>query len=364
MTEYWVSKKQYWCKYCNIWIRDDAPSRRQHETGLKHIGNKERFIRDLYRGGEKAKKEKAQEAAEMARIDAAAAAAYAHDAASGAVCPSPLALSSASPAPSSSMAKARDSRPKDKFSNYSTAAQLGFVDPDAEKSTYEIEQEIKGRAGEPGQWEEVVAPPPLIEAYSTSMNGAKRNREEEDEEGEGWKFEHKGKRPAHDPYDDDWDPSSLKGLKVKKKEETLFGDKKMKVEGEAVKQEPSTQAWQQVQPKDELGLQKEGWTGMIELKPKMKESDKVFIPGGGWVKVERSLADEVKTEEPETAEDVKADADIKKLEKEASVETTAVTSDAIKEEPDLKPDFSAPEPTASGESMFKKRRPPPSNRKR
>lgn len=196
------------------------------------------------------------------------------------------------------------------------------------------------------------------------MNGAKRNREEKDEEGEDWKFEHKGKKPVHDPYDDDWDPSSLKGLRVKKKEEALFADKKMKVEGEAVKQEPSTQVWQQVQPKDEPGLQKEGWTGKIELKATMKESDKVFIPGGGWVKVERSLADEMKTEEPETAQDVMADADMKKLEKEASVETTAVTDEAITEEPDRKPDISAPEPTAHGESMFKKRRPPPSNRKR
>lgn len=25
LCRYWVSKKQYWCKYCNIWIRDDAP---------------------------------------------------------------------------------------------------------------------------------------------------------------------------------------------------------------------------------------------------------------------------------------------------------------------------------------------------
>lgn len=25
MHRYWVSKKQYWCKYCNIFVRDDAP---------------------------------------------------------------------------------------------------------------------------------------------------------------------------------------------------------------------------------------------------------------------------------------------------------------------------------------------------
>lgn len=277
--------------------------------------------------------------------------------------PSSLASSSASPAPSSSTAKARDSRPKDKFSDYSTAAQLGFVDPDTEKSAYEIEQEIKGRAGEPGQWEEVVVPPPLTEA-SMSMTGAKRNRGEEDEEGEGWKFEHKGKKPVHDPYDDDWDSSSLKGLKVKKKEETLFKDKNMKEKEGVIKQEPSTQAWQQVQPKDGPGLQKEGWTGKIELKPKTKGNDKVFIPGGGWVKVEGSQAHEGKREESEAAEDVKPD--MKKLEEAVLVEATAVTNEAMEEEQDVKPDVSAPsapEPASSG-SMFKKRRPPPSNRKK
>lgn len=25
IRRYWVSKKQYWCKYCNIFVRDDAP---------------------------------------------------------------------------------------------------------------------------------------------------------------------------------------------------------------------------------------------------------------------------------------------------------------------------------------------------
>jgi WW domain-binding protein 4 len=48
----------------------DAQSRRQHETGLKHSGNKERFIRDLYRNGNKAKLEKEEEAVQIARIEA------------------------------------------------------------------------------------------------------------------------------------------------------------------------------------------------------------------------------------------------------------------------------------------------------
>ena len=56
MSEYWVSHKRYLCKYCNIYIADDAPSRRQHEGGLKHKGNVERFVRGLYKAGEKRKR--------------------------------------------------------------------------------------------------------------------------------------------------------------------------------------------------------------------------------------------------------------------------------------------------------------------
>ena len=47
----------------------DLKSRKQHETGLKHIGNRERYIRDIYKEGNTAKREKEQEAAEIARIE-------------------------------------------------------------------------------------------------------------------------------------------------------------------------------------------------------------------------------------------------------------------------------------------------------
>lgn len=49
---------------------DIPQSRRQHETGLKHQGNKERFIRNLYKQGNQAKHAKAQEAIEIAKIEA------------------------------------------------------------------------------------------------------------------------------------------------------------------------------------------------------------------------------------------------------------------------------------------------------
>ena len=69
MSEYWVSHKRYFCKYCNIYIADDAPSRRQHEGGLKHKGNVERFVRGLYKAGEKRKQDLEEERREMARIE-------------------------------------------------------------------------------------------------------------------------------------------------------------------------------------------------------------------------------------------------------------------------------------------------------
>src|SRR6266498_4808342 len=56
MSEYWVSKKKYFCKYCEIYITDDAPSRQQHENGLRHKGNVERFVCGIYKTGEKQKR--------------------------------------------------------------------------------------------------------------------------------------------------------------------------------------------------------------------------------------------------------------------------------------------------------------------
>lgn len=69
MSEYWVSKKRYFCKYCQVYIADDAPSRQHHESGLRHKGNMERFIRGIYKAGEKKIKDAAEERREMARVE-------------------------------------------------------------------------------------------------------------------------------------------------------------------------------------------------------------------------------------------------------------------------------------------------------
>ncbi|WWC71038.1 uncharacterized protein I206_104991 [Kwoniella pini CBS 10737] len=346
MTEYWVSKKQYYCKYCSIYIRDDAPSRKQHETGLKHIGNVERYIRDLYKSGSVAKKEKAAEAAEMARIEASAAAAYANDRASG------LASSSKSPLPSTSTPPppiASSSRPKaptDRFSNYSTAEQLGFHET---KTAYEIAQEIKNDIGQPSAWETVEIPSSV---EGGNLIGEKRkfgvNGEEEDEENEGWKFEYDKPSLQHkkvkDPYEDDWDPSYLKKLKVKKKEDKII------VNPEQVKKEL-----------EEKGLNRQKWTGKLELNApattsKPGKEGLEYIEGGGWVKKDDEDDNGVITTEDQTTEDVKPDLSEKNGVADGEIEQPSMG--------DTKSAVAAEEPPTTGASMFKKRRPPPSSRKK
>ncbi|KXN90845.1 WW domain-binding protein 4 [Leucoagaricus sp. SymC.cos] len=150
MSEYWVSKKKYFCKYCEIYIADDAPSRQHHENGLKHKGNIERFIRGIYKAGEKKKKDQEEEKREMARVEQAPRAAFAQDVSFGhaKVGSAPVASSSSSSAPRKPATK-----PSNPFANYTTAAQLGIEDPDAEKL------EIRKSQGLIGEWQ-LVDPTP------------------------------------------------------------------------------------------------------------------------------------------------------------------------------------------------------------
>ena len=161
MADYWVSKKKYFCKYCDIYIADDAPSRQHHESGMRHKGNLERYIRGIYKTGEKRKKDLEEEKREMAVIERAANAAYAQDVGAG------LAKGSSAPVASTSAAAARQPPPKpsNPYANYTTAAQLGFSDPDVERLA--AERAVRQSQGVAGEWE-VVAPAPLANAAEPS----------------------------------------------------------------------------------------------------------------------------------------------------------------------------------------------------
>ncbi|KAJ1304648.1 hypothetical protein OPQ81_005789 [Rhizoctonia solani] len=168
MSEFWVSKKRYWCKYCGISIADDAPSRQHHESGLRHKGNVDRYIRDIYKTSEKKKKDAAEEALELKRIDAAAKEAYAKDIGSGAAAASTSASASSSvPGYKPAGAKPPPPKPTDKFANYSTAESLGYVDEAV------AEAQRRQTEGVAGAWELVLPTPPAPKS-KTPEEGGKR----------------------------------------------------------------------------------------------------------------------------------------------------------------------------------------------
>ncbi|KAJ7783078.1 hypothetical protein B0H16DRAFT_1658469 [Mycena metata] len=173
MSEYWVSKKKYFCKYCDIYIADDAPSRQQHENGLRHKGNTERFIRSIYKAGEKKKKDDEEERREMVRVEQAAQIAFAQDVGAG------RAKLSSAPTPSTSAPVRKPApKPSNPYTNYSTAKQLGYDDPDAERLAAEAER--RRMQGVAGHWEMVT--PSEAAAPSSTEAGTKRSAEALDEE--------------------------------------------------------------------------------------------------------------------------------------------------------------------------------------
>ncbi|KAJ7045460.1 hypothetical protein C8F04DRAFT_1206350 [Mycena alexandri] len=209
MSEYWVSKKKYFCKYCDIYIADDAPSRQQHENGLRHKGNTERFIRSIYKAGEKKKKDDEEERREMARVEQAAQIAFAQDVGAG------RAKLSSAPTPSSSAPVRKPApKPSNPYTNYSTAKQLGYDDPDAERLAAEAER--RRMQGVAGHWEMVT--PSESATPSSTEAGTKRSAEALDEE-ESREFKLRKKTMATG-LGQIYDPGAI-SIQLKKKEEPV-----------------------------------------------------------------------------------------------------------------------------------------------
>jgi len=216
MSEYWVSKKRYFCKYCDTYIADDAPSRQHHENGLRHKGNVERFVRGLYKAGEKQKKDAEEEKREMMRIERvcihhllphpipllrlpsncptekAASAAFAEDVGAGrAQYPS-----SSTAAPRASTSSSQKPKRSDGISNYSTPESLGYTDPDIERALAEAER--RRTQGFAGEWQVVEpnpAEPPSGTSEETKPGDTTRHTDDNQEA--------PNKRPPSDPADED-----------------------------------------------------------------------------------------------------------------------------------------------------------------
>ncbi|ETW80540.1 hypothetical protein HETIRDRAFT_246235, partial [Heterobasidion irregulare TC 32-1] len=225
MSEYWVSKKRYFCKYCDIYITDDAPSRQQHESGLRHQGNKDRFVRGLYKAGEKRKKDLEEEKREMARIEQAAQAAFSQDVGAGHAKP----ITSHTPTPSvASSSRKPAPRAGGVFADYSTAESLGYTDPDLEHALAEAER--RQQQGFVGEWQIVENTTPPMSAHfggqpaediksgaEPAEGGNKRRAEEplDEEDEHRWKLR---KKTISVGLGEIYDPGII-AIKVKPKKE-------------------------------------------------------------------------------------------------------------------------------------------------
>ncbi|KAH9985807.1 hypothetical protein BJV74DRAFT_964753 [Russula compacta] len=180
MSEYWVSKKRYFCKYCDVYIADDVPSRQHHENGLRHKGNVERFVRGLYKAGEKRKKDAEEEKREMRRIEQAAGAAFAQDVSAGRA----QYAATASTASTSRATASSGQKPKNSggISDYSTPESLGYTDPDIERARAEAER--RRMQGVAGDWEVVESAhtePPSATGEEATQGNDTQNPEDNQE---------------------------------------------------------------------------------------------------------------------------------------------------------------------------------------
>ncbi|GAM41614.1 hypothetical protein TCE0_042r14863 [Talaromyces pinophilus] len=63
-----IAKPKYWCKHCQIYVRDTAFEKTQHEATGKHQGNLKRFLRDIHRNKEREEKESQRTKNEVERL--------------------------------------------------------------------------------------------------------------------------------------------------------------------------------------------------------------------------------------------------------------------------------------------------------
>ena len=219
---------------------------------------------------------------------------------------------------------------------------------------------LKNKETKVGQWESVSNEP-------TGLTGSGIRTEhgaDGEEETEGWKFGHRGKRAVRDPYDDDdFDPSAI--LKMRKK---------AKQEGELPPAPPVVIPTAEELDGKEGALNKEGWSGKIDINPggetEMKK-EMVYRSGGGWIKVENGTGASTSTLPP-TEETLMGTATSATAEEESKpgLEEMGIVRDVKPVVPEIDADKTV---SVSGEiggaeaasgGLFRKRRPPPSSRKK
>ncbi|CDR99365.1 uncharacterized protein SPSC_04016 [Sporisorium scitamineum] len=195
MADVWISRKRWTCKYCDITINDDLPSRRHHETGVRHKQNVQKALADLYRKGEQERKDAEHMRKEMARIEALAAESHAKDLASS---DDPAASSSQQPAPSAA------SSSSSKLATPSRVKPQSGLSSLPHQSTRPLAEEKPQPIAQPGEWEQVQPVSSASTSYANETSDRDRARS----------FRMREKLARLNDSDNE---SDLKNIKIKKR---------------------------------------------------------------------------------------------------------------------------------------------------
>ncbi|KAF2706568.1 U1 zinc finger domain-containing protein [Pleomassaria siparia CBS 279.74] len=69
MSEYWKSTPKYWCKFCEVYVKDTKLERSKHEATGRHQGSIQRSLRGLHREREAQERNVAKAKAEVERLN-------------------------------------------------------------------------------------------------------------------------------------------------------------------------------------------------------------------------------------------------------------------------------------------------------
>jgi hypothetical protein len=292
MSEYWKSTPKYWCKYCNVFVKDTKFERQQHDATPRHQGGIQRSLRDLHKGKEREDREKQRAQNEIARLNGVVGS------------KSTDAAPTSNTAPSGSgKAPAKQASVEERKRQMQQLADMGIAVP----------EEFRKEVALAGEWERVSVKPVVTaetmrvkseggEANIDSLAFGIRKRKFEDQieeeaihavtKRQAWGSKFKTYPGKAGNGDDDID--ALLGGLVTKKEEKIAADPEVK-EADSAEGEPTTVAKAEQPPeiKDEQAQEDPGNSEKLQVPEpvdtgiKAEEESKLSaipeLPGAGIV---------------------------------------------------------------------------------
>lgn len=147
MAEYWKSTPKYWCKFCQVFVRDTKFEKQQHDATGKHQSAIQRSLRDLHRTREREDRDKQRAKDEVARLNGLTAGGGSGGASSSSA--AATASSSSSKAKATKAEAPRQATAEERKRQLKQLAELGVAVPD----------EFRGEMAMAGEWQTVAVKP-------------------------------------------------------------------------------------------------------------------------------------------------------------------------------------------------------------